>query len=305
MTMRLLPLILLSITTTVSNGYSVAVVGGSGFVGSRVVQILAEKGHSVTAVSKSGKPPAWFPSDADFASSVDWKALDLLTADDAALDAAIGPSKPDALVSCVGVVGTDAEELRSGNGEANVKAFAAGQRAGISKAVLVSVASEVASCKDDWLPDFLLPYFEGKEMAEAAANDAVGGAGATIVRPTFIYGGDSFGLLPPRVNADYGSGVEELLSSKPFRLLADATPGLVKVALRPPVSVDAVAGACAAAAVGDVEAGSVLDGTDAIKAAAGEGPSTGLTEAVSWAGEQLGRALQWAQTKASELSKAE
>ena len=35
--------------------------------------------------------------------------------DDFALDAAIGPSKPDALVSCVGVVGTDADELRSGN----------------------------------------------------------------------------------------------------------------------------------------------------------------------------------------------
>ena len=44
--------------------------------------------------------------------------------DDFALDAAIGPS-PDALVSCVVVVGTDADELRSGNGEANVKAFAA------------------------------------------------------------------------------------------------------------------------------------------------------------------------------------
>jgi hypothetical protein len=34
--------------------------------------------------------------------------------DDFALDAAIGPS-PDALVSCVVVVGTDADELRSGN----------------------------------------------------------------------------------------------------------------------------------------------------------------------------------------------
>ena len=44
--------------------------------------------------------------------------------DFALVDAAIGPS-PDALVSCVVVVGTDADELRSGNGEANVKAFAA------------------------------------------------------------------------------------------------------------------------------------------------------------------------------------
>ena len=131
-------------------------------------------------------------------------------------------------------------------------------------AVLVSVASEVAACKET-LPDFFSGYFEGKEAAESAATSA---GTSCVVKPTFIYGGDEFGLLPPRVAAFYGSGVEELLSLPPFTFAAGKLPeggpaGLLKVALRPPVSVDAVAGACAAAAMG--EASGVLDGTAAIK----------------------------------------
>ena len=35
--------------------------------------------------------------------------------------------------------------------------------------------------------------------------------------------------MPPRVNAAYGSGVEELLALKPFRAIADISPGLLKV----------------------------------------------------------------------------
>jgi hypothetical protein len=53
----------------------------------------------------------------------------------------------------------------------------------------------------------------------------------------------------------------------PFKLLANVMPGLIKVALRPPVSVDAVVAACARSAMGVIDA-SELDGTDAINAAA-------------------------------------
>ena len=255
-----------------AGGPAVTVLGGSGFVGSRVVKILSEKGCAVTSVSKSGKAPAWAKGEA-WAKGVEWTALDLAKADDAALDAALGSAAGSALVSCVGVVGTDAAALRDGNGLANVRAFEGGKRVGIERAVFVGVASEVAECKDG-LPEFFGGYFEGKEQAETAATEAAGAS--CMVRPTFIYGGGSFGLTPPRVNADYGSGVEQLLSLPPIKIVADALPsglikagpveklpvGLVKVALRPPVSVEAVAGACAAAAMG--EASGVLDGTAAI-----------------------------------------
>ena len=209
---------------------SVVVLGGTGFVGSRVVQQLVERGFSkVVSVSKSGKAPARFAGE-DWVTGVEFKALDLVGASEEAVAEAIGA--PDVLVSCVGVVGTDAAELLAGNGATNVKAFEAGRRAGIRRAVCVGVASEVAACKES-LPDFFLSYFQGKDETEAAVAASVDGDGDScsfaVVKPTFIYGGDEFGLLPPRVTAAYGSGVEELLTLKPFRMLADATPGLIKV----------------------------------------------------------------------------
>ena len=66
------------------------------------------------------------------------------------------------------------------------------------------------------------------------------------------------------------------------------------------MSVEAVAGACAAAASG--EASGVIDGTAAIKEAAGDAPATGLTEALGWAKEEAGNAFQWAKAKAADLS---
>ena len=280
-----------------SNVKKVTVVGGSGFVGSRVCKILTDKyGVDVTSVSKSGKAPDWCKGE-DWSSLVEWKAADLLSASEDALDASIG--KPDAIVSCVGVVGTDPEVLLKGNGQANVAAFASAHRGGnVERASLVSVASEVAACQESWLPEFFGGYFDGKEQAEKAALAAVKGDSSrlTIVKPTFIYGGDSFGLLPPRVNYAYGSAVEEVLSWDVCKFLANITPGLIKVALRPPVSVDAVAGACAAAIMEDL-AENVLDGTEPIKAATNDPPATGFSEAVEWAKENSIKAYDWAKVE--------
>jgi hypothetical protein len=118
--------------------------------------------------------------------------------------------------------------------------------------------------------------------------------------PILADGGESFELpLPgrfvaPRVSAAYGSGVEEVLSLSPIQALADAAPGLIKVALRPPSSVDAVATACALAAMGELASGAAtrravgtLDGTAAIKAAAGEPTPTGLRQALNRLGDKI------------------
>ena len=160
------------------------------------------------------------------------------------------------------------------------------------------------ACKENWLPEFFKSYFEGKIIAEAAAVDSVGGDASKVcvVKPTFIYGGDSFGLIPPRVNYEYGAGVEELLFLPPFKLLADVTPGLIKVALRPPVCVDSVAAACAKAATDESGAAlSTLDGTEAINAYSGQPKSTGLTDALEFTNEKLTEFYDWAKV---ELPKA-
>ena len=145
--------------------------------------------------------------------------------------------------------------------------------------VLVSVASEVAAAKG-WLPGYFEFYFKGKAMAEAAVTEAAGEGNAYVVKPSFIYGGDSFELFPPRVNDGYGSAVEEILSNGIVQKIADVMPGLIKVALRPPVSVDAVAGAVVSATLGGVT-DSKLDGTFAINKAADRPAATGLSDAIA------------------------
>ena len=61
--------------------------------------------------------------------------------------------------------------------------------------------------------------------------------------------------------------VEGALSLPPTRFLAGLVPGVLSLALQPPVSVNALATAAAGAALGRVKPGR-LDGTDAINAAA-------------------------------------
>ena len=288
----------------ISQGWSlsVTVFGGTGFTGSRVCKLLVDQGHSVSSISKSGVAPKWF-SDEEWTKQVEWKSADLLSSNEESLDVVVG--SPDAVVSTVGVIGTDPTTLLEGNGSANRAAFASAKRGGkLQRAVYVSVGSEVDACKENWLPEFFKSYFEGKIIAEAAAVDSVGGDASRvcIVKPTFIYGGDSFGLIPPRVNYEYGAGVEELLFLPPFKFLADVTPGLIKVALRPPVCVDSVAAACAKAATDESGAAlSTLDGTEAINAYSGQPKSTGLTDALEFTKEKLIEFYDWAKV---ELPKA-
>ena len=297
----------------------VTVFGGTGFVGSRVCATLVEKGATVTSISKSARVPEW-ASDEPWTTSVNWISADLLASDPDQLASSTG--SPDAVVSCVGVVGTDVEVLRRGNGLANINAFAAAKRAGVKRAVVVTVASEVADCQAAWLPalglGFFEGYFDGKRQAEEAVADAVGGDATkwTVVKPSFIYGGDTFVLpLPgraalPRVSYAYGSAVEELLSIPAIEALADALPKgwLIKVGLRPPSSVNAVAACCASAALGELVTGAAtrravgtLDGTAAIKAAAGEPPSTGLNDALYRVRVALTDAAESAKARIDEM----
>jgi nucleoside-diphosphate-sugar epimerase len=141
--------------------------------------------------------------------------------------------------------------------------LAQAKAAGVPRFVYVGVASAVPAA----LNGAVLPgYFRGKAAAEAAVLAAYPAPASAIIKPSFIYGGAAFALLPPRVPAGYGGFVADVLGSGPARGLAAAAPGIVGVVLTPPVAVEAVALACAAAALGRVSG--VIDGTDAIRAAA-------------------------------------
>jgi len=241
-----------------------------------VCQALATSSSSVevVSVSRTGEVPEWCKGD-DWTKQVSWVKNELTRGSREKLQEAIGA--PDAVVSCVGAIGFGQQALLLGNGIANVEATAAAKVVGAKRMAYVSVGSEVAASKG-WLPGFFGAYFEGKQTAEEAMA-AEFGENACIIKPSFIYGGDDFGLLPPRVSGWYGSFIEELLSQAAFVKGAEVLPGLLGVALRPPVNVDAVAAACVAHALGECSE-TELDGTAAINAVAALPPARGLTDAI-------------------------
>lgn len=237
-------------------GTRVVVLGGTGFVGSRVVEALVARGAQVVSISRRGGPGDL--ASKPWSSKVEWVAGDL-TGEDLS-----GVMKgASAVISCIGVIGGSDEYMLAGNGEANVKAVSEAKAAGVPKFVYVSVASIVADNVDGIA---LKGYFEGKRQAEAAITAAFPDS-SVIVKPSFIYGGDAFVLAPPRVPAGYGSAIEGLLSSGPIKGLAGVSPGLIALTLAPPVSVQSVANAAVAGALGDVPPGKI-DGTQAINSVA-------------------------------------
>ena len=300
----------LCLLASAASALRVTVLGGTGFVGSRVCKALATTDPSVevVSVSRTGEVPEWCKGD-DWTNQVSWVKNELTRGSREKLQEAIGA--PDAVVSCVGAIGFGQQALLLGNGIANVEAATAAKVVGAQRMAYVSVGSEVDASKG-WcvairtthlcagpaakvrdrvqptadpaflrlprLPGFFGAYFEGKRTAEEAMA-AEFGENACIIKPSFIYGGDNFGLLPPRVSGWYGSFIEELLSQAAFVKGADILPGLIGVALRPPVNVDAVAAACVAHALGECSE-TELDGTAAINAVAGLPPARGLTDAI-------------------------
>lgn len=240
---------------TSSTKKRVVVLGGSGFVGSRVVKRFADAGACVTSVSKSGKSI----DGAESALSVN---LAEQAEEDALVDALRGA---DVAVSCVGVIGTDDAKMREGNGTFNVRAIEAAKKAGVGRFVYVSVASVVPNVVGK--TPLMKGYFEGKTMAEECLAKNYQQGDYFIVKPSFIYGGEEFSLTPPRVTKTYGDLLSKVLGSGPVKAIAAKAPGPIALTLAEPVSVDDVAGACVAGAMGTV-AGSVVDGTDEIKEAA-------------------------------------
>ncbi|KAL3912162.1 MAG: hypothetical protein SGILL_006995 [Bacillariaceae sp.] len=226
----------------------VLVLGGTGFVGSRVVQQLKDKGVTVTATSRDGRGGT--------------VALDVTKVDveKEIADLAKGCT---AIISCIGAIGTkDDGSINAASGLAAKGAKAAG----VDRFVYISVAPEVKEFGKGI--DLLEDYMKGKTFSQSTIAASFP-SGATIIEPTFIYGGDSFNVNPPRVASFYGEFIEGLLSSGPIRGLTGIAPeGIIKIALEPPVSVNAVAAAAVNGALGP--AGFVeLDTYDKIKSAAG------------------------------------
>ena len=229
-----------------SNNNKVLVLGGTGFVGSQVVQTFQDLGVTVVATSRDGR--------------LGTTALDFVKDDNISKKVQELAKGCNVVISCVGAIGTDQDEVINGG---TALAAVAAKDAGVSRFVYISVAPEVKDFAKDI--EFLRGYMKGKQQSRDVVISKFGPSSYTLIEPTFIYGGDEFKVNPPRVASFYGSFIESLLSSGPLRALTNIAPeGFIKIALEPPVPVEAVAKAAVAGALGKSNL-DVLDTYDKIK----------------------------------------
>ena len=162
----------------------VLVVGGSGFLGSRVLAAASKHGLKVASVSRGGAP-AWASSSSELA-GVEWLRGDMSVE----ADAARAVEGCDAVVSCLGSFADFSYDgMRRENGAANVRIVEAAAAAGVRRFGYVS--AEFIAPVDH--PRLLGGYYAGKRDAESAVAAHFGSAGY-IVRPPVVYGARRVGL---------------------------------------------------------------------------------------------------------------
>ena len=159
----------------------VVVLGGAGFLGAHVAQLLVKEGATVVSVARS-------PADAQAARVQKYLGAPLKIGYevlDASKDDLSGVLKgSSAVVSCVGVLPGDKNQ-RAGNGAVNEKIAAAAKAAGAERLVYVSVASAIANGPGKFL---FGDYVKGKAEAEAAVGANFGASNSLILKPGIISG---------------------------------------------------------------------------------------------------------------------
>ena len=232
-----------------SRPVKVLVLGGTGLVGSEIVRQLRANNVDVIATSRDGRQNT--------------QKLDVTTPGiDVANEVEKLSQGCQSVISTIGAIpyttsltDTEASNLQLINAASGLAAVGA-KAAGVKHFVFISNAPEVKALMTDnpVLLNFLQPYAKGKALSEALIQKSFGqdkGLSYTLVKPTFIFGGETFGLTPPRVSKSYGQLIERILSLGPFRAAANILPGIIGIALEPPVSAEAVARAAIAGAFSD------------------------------------------------------
>lgn len=221
------------------------VVGGSGFVGTRVVRTALAQGVHVASISRSGKPIA---GAADL-TGVEWLKGDVVAGGEA-LHSAL--SDCDAVISCLGAFGSN-EFMHQVNGTANAALAEASAKAGVDRFAFIS-ASAIRPVAKAMAAAGYEGYYAGKLTAEEAVKRHFGSAGL-ILRPGPIYGTRA---VSPNISVPIGAigiPLTTIFETAPVRSLASALPMEMGDLIMPWVSVDDVAAAAVAHAIGKTTSG--------------------------------------------------
>eukprot|EP00899_Mesostigma_viride_P014120 jgi/Mesvir1/22709/Mv14123-RA.1 len=222
----------------------ILVVGGNGFLGSRVCQKGLERGLEVISVNRSG-PPGGPRADEPWIPLVEWCSADVFDVDKWAhkLRGVHG------VVSCIGAFGSDAFMERM-CGDANIVAAQAAKEAGIQRFVFISA-------QDMGLPSFFLRgYFAGKRKAEAAVQELFPNGGV-ILRPAMIHGTRAVGGINVPLSLVF-TPIETVLRCSAVSSIVSSIP-LAGPLLAPPLHVDTVASAAINAILDDTIPAGIKD----------------------------------------------
>lgn len=164
----------------------VVTYGGSGFVGSKIVEKLARHGFQVTSVSRTGACPMHLESEqsSEWMANVDWVSGDALEPDAKCMQGA------DAVITLVGLPplpNLSEESFNQAvaiNGTANARVIKTAQDAGVQNVLLVSAHVP-------WLiQSEKFGYWVGKKIGLTAAKEFSEKTGSTaiVLKPSAIYG---------------------------------------------------------------------------------------------------------------------
>jgi len=234
----------------------VLVLGGTGFVGKHVIDILKQKDIPYIATSTNGRDDTIaFTITDDNASK---HLLDINQTND------IGT-----IVSTIGCIFTDSDDyiVNAASGQTAIDAFK--DVSSKPKYIFIGNSPRVRNVCN--IVQSLNEYARGKEESELLLHQTFGQS-VCIIKPTFIYGGTKFGFNPPRIPSFLGEVVEAVLGLYPIQWVAEVLPDIPGVVLEAPVNVQAVAGAVVNEAIGLCD-NQVLDTREDIIMAASKRPS--------------------------------
>jgi uncharacterized protein YbjT (DUF2867 family) len=215
------------------------VYGGSGYVGSRVLELATKQGAQCISVSRNGCAPAHLvAAKPPWLGSIQWVAGDAAEPDPALI------ARADVVICLVGSPPVPTfsqsafdQQLRM-NGACNSEPIRAAQAEGVSRVVLMSAHIPGLLSNDNFA------YYRGKEQAMDAARVYVSASAdnsVTVLRPSAIYG---------TRHTRTGTSIPLALLMAPVAWLMKRLPvSFIRLLPQSPVSLESVAQAIVTAAV--------------------------------------------------------